>query len=78
MTVSNMIKQRLILQEKKDRHNSPGLYCYYNELSHIAIDYRNLTVLAIKKQVLDAFTGNSIALVFYKLLFIKDKKTFLS
>ena len=43
-------------------------------LAHIAIDHRKPTLLATKKQVAGALTGNSMALVLYKPLFIKEKE----
>ena len=75
MDVSNVIKQGLILQEENDRCNSLGLCRYYSKPRHIAIDYRNLTVLAIKKQAKSAFTGNLMVLVPYKPLSMEEKET---
>ena len=75
--VSIMIRQRLILQEEKDRHNSLGLYCYCGKLGHIAIYHKNPALLATKRQAASAFTDNLMALVPYKPLFMEEKKTFL-
>ena len=77
MDVSNVIRQRPILQEERDRSNSLGLYRYCGELGHIAIDYRNPALLVTKKQVADVLTGNSMALIPYKSLFVEEKNTFL-
>ena len=75
MDVFNIIKQRPILQEEKDRRNSLSLYYYCGESGHIAIDHRNSTLLATKKQAASALTGNSIALILYKPLFVEEKET---
>ena len=75
MDVSNVIKLGPILQEEKNRHNNLGLCRYYGKSGHIAIDHKNLTLLATKKQVAGAFTGNSMALVPYKPLSIEEKET---
>ena len=42
---------------------------------HIAIDARNPTLLATKRQAAGAFTGNSMALVPYKPLSVEEKET---
>ena len=73
--VFNVIKQRLISQEEKDGRNSLGLYRYYGEPGHIVIDHKISALLAIKKQVANAFTDNSMALVLYKPLPVEEKKT---
>ena len=73
--LSNMIKQGLILQEKKDRHNSLGFCHYCGKPQYIAMDHRNSTLLVTRKQATSTFTGNLMALVSYKLLFIKEKET---
>ena len=72
--MSNMMRQRPILQEEKDRHNSLGLCRYYGEPGHIAINYRNSALLAIKRQVAGALMGNSMALVSYKPLLVEEKE----
>ena len=69
-----MIRQRPILQKEKDRHNSLSLYHYYVEPGHIAIGHRNPALLVTKRQATGAFTGNSMALVPYKPLFVEEKK----
>ena len=74
MNVSNMIRQGLILQKEKDRRNSLGLYRYYGKPRHIAIDHKNLTLLASKRQTIGAFMDNSITLVPYKPLFMEENK----
>lgn len=68
-----MVRQRLISQEEKDRHNSLGLCHYYGKLRHIAKNYRNRILLAIKKQAVGIFTNNLMTLVPYKPLFVKKK-----
>ena len=75
INVSNVIRQGSILQEEKDRRNSLGLYHYYGESGHIAIDHRNPALLATKRQTAGTLTSNSIALVPYKPLPVKEKKT---
>ena len=77
MDLSNIIRQGLILQEENDRCNNLGLSHYCSKPGHIAIDHRNPALLATKKQATDIFTGNLIALVPYKALLVKEKKTFL-
>lgn len=72
-----MIRQGPILQEEKDRCNNLDLCYYCGEPGHITIDHRNPTLLASKKQAAGAFTGNLMALVPYKLLFVEEKETFL-
>ena len=74
MDMSNMIRRGPISQEEKNRRNSLGLCCYCGEPGHIAIDHKNFTLLATKKQAAGAFTGNSIALIPYKPLPIEEKK----
>ena len=76
--MSNVIKQGLILQEKKDRRDSLGFCHYCGELGHIAIDHRNFALLATKRQALDALTDKSMALVLYKPLLVEEKETSLS
>ena len=78
MNMSNMIKQRLILKEEKDRRNSLGLFRYYGEPAHIVIDYKNPALLATKRQVAGALMGNLMALVLYKPLSVEEKETSLS
>ena len=63
--MSNVIKQGPILQEKKDRCNNLGLCRYYGKPGDIAIDHKDPTLLATKRQVESAFTGNLMALVPY-------------
>ena len=75
MDMSNVIKRRQISQEEKDRCNNLVLCRYCGKPGHIAIDHRNPALLATKKQVAGAFTGNSIALVSYKPLLAKEKET---
>ena len=72
--VSNVIRREPILQEKKDRHNSLGLYRYSGKPGHIAIDHRNSALLATKQQALGTLTGNSMAIVFYKLFLVEEKE----
>ena len=73
--MSNVIRRGLILQEEKDKYNSLGLYYYYDEPGHIAIDHKNPALLAIKRQVAGTLTNNSMALVPYKPLSVKEKMT---
>lgn len=73
-----MIKQGPILQKVKDKHNILGLCYYCGKSAYIAMDYKNPTLLFTKKQVAITFTSNLIALIPYKPLFVKEKKTFLS
>ena len=61
MDVSNVISQRPISQEEKDRRNNLGLCHYCGEPKHITIDQRNSALLTTKKQVANAFTGNWMA-----------------
>ena len=75
MNVSNVIRQGQISQEEKDGRNNLGLCYYCGKLGHIAIDHRNLTLLATKKQAAGAFTGNLMALVPYKSLPVEEKET---
>ena len=75
MNMSNVIRQRSILQEEKDRCNNLSLCHYYSELGHIAINHRNPALLVTKREAAGAFTGNSMALVPYKPLSIEDKET---
>ena len=75
MNVSKVIRQGPISEEEKDRHNNLGLYRYCGKPEHIAINHRNPALLATKRQAADAFTGNSMALVPYKLLSVEEKKT---
>ena len=75
MNVSNVIKQGLILQKKKDGLNSLGLCRYCDKPGHIAIDHRNPALLATKRQAAGVFTGNLIALVPYKPLPVEEKET---
>lgn len=78
INISNVTKQGSILKKEKNRYNSLG-FCYYcDKARHIAIDYKNSTLLAIKKQVIGIFTDNSMALVPYKSFSIKEKKMSLS
>ena len=49
MDVSNVIRQGLILQEKKDKQNNLGLCYYPGKPRHIVIHHRNSTLLATKK-----------------------------
>ena len=77
MDVSNMIKRGLILQEEKDKRNTPGLCCYYGKPGHIAIDHRNPALLTNKRQAIGALTGNLISLVLYKPLPVEKKEIFL-
>lgn len=49
INMSNVIRERLILQEKKIRYNNLGLCRYYNKPKHIAIDQKNLTLLTTQK-----------------------------
>ena len=72
--VSNVIKQRPILQKEKDRCNNLGLYHYYGEPGHIAIDHRNPALLNTKKKAAGAFMGNSMALIPYKPLPMEEKE----
>ena len=72
--VSNVIKQRPISQEEKDRRNSLGLCYYCDKPRYIAIDHKNPALLTTKKQAAGALTGNSMALVFYKPLSIEEKE----
>ena len=74
MDMSNVIRQRPISQEEKDRCNNLGLCRYCDEPGHIAIDHRNPALLATKRQAAGAFTGNSMALVPYKPLPVEEKK----
>ena len=78
MDISNVIRQRPILQEEKNRCNSLGLCRYCGKSGHIAMDHKNPTLLANKKQVADVFTGNLMALIPYKLLSMEEKETSLS
>ena len=71
----NVIKQRPISQEEKDKCNSLDLCCYYAKPEHIAIDYRNPVLLATKKLAANALTDNSMALVLYKPLPVEEKET---
>ena len=75
MDVSNVIRRGPISQEEKDRRNSLGLCHYCGEPGHIAIDHRNLALLATKRQAAGAFIGNSMALVIYKPLSVEEKET---
>ena len=75
--VFNVIRRGPILQEEKDKRNKLGLCRYCGEPRYIAIDHRNPTLLATKRQVADAFTGNSIALIPYKPLSVEERETFL-
>ena len=70
-----MIKRGSISQEEKDRRNSLGLYRYYGEPGHIAINHRNPALLTTKRQVTGALMANSMALVPYKPLPVEEKKT---
>ena len=72
-----MIKQGPILQEEKERRYSLGLCRYFGKPGHIAIDHKNPALLATKRQAASALTGNSMALVPYKSLFVEEKETFL-
>lgn len=76
--MSNMIKQRPLLQEEKDRYNSLSLCRYNCKLKYIAIDHKNSALLTTKKQAADTFTSNLMALIPYKPFFIKEKEIFLS
>lgn len=78
LDIFNMIKQGLILQKEKDRCNNLGLCHYFGKSGYIDIDYKIFILLIIKKKAASIFMGNFIALVFYKPLFIEEKKTFLS
>ena len=75
MDVSNVIRQGPILQEEKDRRNSLGLCRYCGKPENIAIDHRNPTLLATKRQAVGAFTGKSMALIPYKPLLAEEKET---
>ena len=75
MDISNMIRQRPILQEEKDRHNSLGLCHYCGKPEHITINHKNPTLLATKKQAVGAFMGKLMALILYKPLSIEKKET---
>ena len=75
MDVSNMIKQRPISQEEKNRRNSLGLCRYCSKPGYIAIDHQNPALLAIKRQAASAFMGNSMALIHYKPLLVEEKET---
>lgn len=77
INTSNMIKKSLILQEKKDRCNSLGLYYYYWKLEYIVIDYKNPALIVTKKLTANVFINNLITLMFNKLFSIKEKKIFL-
>lgn len=72
-----MIKQELILQEKKDERNDLGLCHYCKEPGHIAIDYKNSALLATKKQTASALKNNSMALIPYKAVPLEEKEMFL-
>ena len=74
MDVSNVIRQRPILQEEKDKHNSLGLCHYHDKQRDIAIDYKNPALLATKRQTAGAPTSNSMALALYKPLPIEEKE----
>ena len=75
MNMSNLIRQGPILQEEKNRRNNLGLCHYCGEPGHIAIDHRNLALLATNKQASGAFTGNLMTLVPYKPLPMEEKET---
>ena len=77
MDVSSVIRRGAISQKEKNRHNSLGLYCYYGKPGHIAINHKNSALLATKKQIVNTFTSNSMALVLYKPLSMEEKETFL-
>lgn len=77
LDMSNVIRQRPISQEEKDKRNNLGLCYYCKEPGHIAIDHTNPTLLATKKQATGTLTGNLIALVLYKPLFVEEKEIFL-
>ena len=74
MDISNIIKQKPILQKEKDRCNRLGLCRYGGEPGHIVIDHRNSAFLATKKQATSALTGNSMALIPYKPLPVEEKE----
>ena len=57
MDVFNVIRQGPILQEKKNRRNSLGLCYYFGEPGYIAIDYKNHTLLATKRQAAGTLTS---------------------
>ena len=75
INMSNVIRQGPILQDKKDGCNSLGLCRYCGKPGHIAIDHRNPTLLATKKQAAGNPMGNLIALDLYKPLFMEEKET---
>ena len=75
MDVFNVIRRGPISHEEKDRRNKLGLCRYCGESGHIVIDHRNPALLATRRQVAGAFTGNSMVLVPYKPLPVEEKET---
>ena len=64
MDVSTAVRRGPISQEEKDRRNRLGLCRYCGEPGHIAIDHKNPTLLASKRQAAGV-TNHSMALVPY-------------
>ena len=64
MDVSTAVRKGPISQEEKDRRNRLGLCRYCGEPGHIAIDHKDPTLLASKRQAA-GITNNSMALVPY-------------